>query len=313
MNKQELKNRQRYCGGTDIAGILGISQWKTPLEIWNDKVNGSDFKGNIHTEFGKQMEEPVAKWFKKKFEKQYNCKIKLEKPPALYHPKHEIFIAHLDRIMTVTSDKPIEIDGVVIEPNVPIIIEIKTAGQQEYKNWQEDKLPDDYYCQIQHYYNVTGLEHSFIVALVGKHLQWKYIPRNQEFINGYTPQIVEWWNTFVIPQIPPDASGTDGDKKLIGRWYDKVFMERCIDIENEDMAMYKDLKNQYKTMKETTDTLDKQIKTFEQNILLKMGNSQFAKINQKYIAERKEIMRNAFSVPEGKYIKFNLKEIKGEN
>ena len=31
-------DRQKYIGGSDIAGILGISPWKTPLDVYLDKV-----------------------------------------------------------------------------------------------------------------------------------------------------------------------------------------------------------------------------------------------------------------------------------
>lgn len=33
-----LKNRQTGIGGSDVAAILGLSKWKTPLDVYNDKI-----------------------------------------------------------------------------------------------------------------------------------------------------------------------------------------------------------------------------------------------------------------------------------
>lgn len=32
--------RQSYLGGSDIAGILGVSPWRTPLDVFLDKTEG---------------------------------------------------------------------------------------------------------------------------------------------------------------------------------------------------------------------------------------------------------------------------------
>lgn len=33
-----LKLRRRGIGGSDVAAIIGISKWRTPLDIYNDKT-----------------------------------------------------------------------------------------------------------------------------------------------------------------------------------------------------------------------------------------------------------------------------------
>lgn len=33
-----LKTRQTGIGGSDVAAILGLSKWKTPLDVYNDKI-----------------------------------------------------------------------------------------------------------------------------------------------------------------------------------------------------------------------------------------------------------------------------------
>lgn len=38
MNNVGSMDRTKYLGGSDVAGILGISPWRTPLEVYLDKV-----------------------------------------------------------------------------------------------------------------------------------------------------------------------------------------------------------------------------------------------------------------------------------
>ncbi|HCN3423990.1 YqaJ viral recombinase family protein, partial [Escherichia coli] len=38
MRNAGIMDRTKYIGGSDVAGILGISPWRTPLEVYLDKV-----------------------------------------------------------------------------------------------------------------------------------------------------------------------------------------------------------------------------------------------------------------------------------
>lgn len=40
LSKEEwLKWRKRGIGGSDVASLLGISKWKSEIELWLDKTN----------------------------------------------------------------------------------------------------------------------------------------------------------------------------------------------------------------------------------------------------------------------------------
>lgn len=39
-----LKLRRRGIGGSDVAAILGLSKWRTPLEVWQDKTATARFR-----------------------------------------------------------------------------------------------------------------------------------------------------------------------------------------------------------------------------------------------------------------------------
>ena len=40
LNEKQFKNRALGIGGTDCAAILGLSPYSTPLEVYQEKVEG---------------------------------------------------------------------------------------------------------------------------------------------------------------------------------------------------------------------------------------------------------------------------------
>lgn len=39
-----LESRRTGIGGSDVAAVLGLNPWKTPLDVWNDKLGISEDK-----------------------------------------------------------------------------------------------------------------------------------------------------------------------------------------------------------------------------------------------------------------------------
>ena len=144
-----LESRRKGIGGSDVAAILGVNPYKSSFGVYVDKVEGSTFEGNVHTEFGNWMEPHIRAEFPRRFKRFEGVDIEVyEYPYVLQHPAIEFFIAN--------------IDGIVEHPEHGTgIIEIKTAGEMQWKQWQEDEIPDAYYCQVQHYLNVTGLAYAY--------------------------------------------------------------------------------------------------------------------------------------------------------
>ena len=56
-----LKTRQTGIGGSDVAAILGISKWTTPLDVYNEKVADTPTeKDSDSMEWGRRL-EPVIR------------------------------------------------------------------------------------------------------------------------------------------------------------------------------------------------------------------------------------------------------------
>ncbi len=59
---QLIFSRPHGLGGTDIAAVLGLSPFKTPLQLWAEKVGHSSFeqKDALHLRYGQHLEPFVA-------------------------------------------------------------------------------------------------------------------------------------------------------------------------------------------------------------------------------------------------------------
>lgn len=59
-----LEGRRTGIGGSDVAAVLGLNPWKTPLDVWNDKLGLSEDKGMTEPAYwGTVLEDTVAKEF----------------------------------------------------------------------------------------------------------------------------------------------------------------------------------------------------------------------------------------------------------
>ena len=61
INQDFSVDRTKYIGGSDIGAILGLSKFKTPLEVWMEKT-GKESKrlDSLPLRFGSFAEEFVA-------------------------------------------------------------------------------------------------------------------------------------------------------------------------------------------------------------------------------------------------------------
>lgn len=60
--QQWLEGRRRGIGGSDVAAVLQLSPWRTPLDVWNDKLGLSpEHEMTSSLYWGTTLEQVVAK------------------------------------------------------------------------------------------------------------------------------------------------------------------------------------------------------------------------------------------------------------
>ena len=63
-----VEERRKYIGGSDIAVVMGMSRWKTPLKLWLEKTGQAepdDLSQVEAVQLGTELEEFVAQKFAK--------------------------------------------------------------------------------------------------------------------------------------------------------------------------------------------------------------------------------------------------------
>ena len=185
-----LKARRKGVGGSDVAGILGLSKWETPYSIYLAKVEG--IRGEVPEElcyWGHALESPVAD----RFSQETGLKLK-KVEETLVSKEHDFIIAHIDRD--------------VVGENAGL--EIKTASEYVRDEWNEN-IPAAYLLQCMHYIYVTGATHWYLAVLIGGNsFQFHRIERDEELIEMMVKKVVCFWENYVLAKEPPPIGVNDG-------------------------------------------------------------------------------------------------------
>lgn len=141
-----LEERKKGIGGSDAATILGLNPYKTTIELWEEKTGrkeAPDISDKPYVKYGTMMEPILRESFKIKHPE---FEVLHEENTIMKHQVYPFLFASLDGILVnkETGEKG--------------ILEIKTSEvlrSMQKEKWK-DKIPDNYYCQVLHYLNVTG-------------------------------------------------------------------------------------------------------------------------------------------------------------
>ena len=154
-----LKNRAKYLGGSDAACILGLNPYKSNLELYREKiglVEAPDLSGNEAVEYGTKAEEHIRALFALDHQ-EYT--VEYVENNSWHNSKYPFAAASLDGTLTDESDRK----G---------ILEIKTAiiSNKAHAELWNNRIPDNYYCQLLHYFMVT----EFDFAVLRARLRYEY-------------------------------------------------------------------------------------------------------------------------------------------
>lgn len=147
LTKSQLEARSRSIGGSDVAAIMGLSPWKTTVELWHEKRSGNrdGIKQNQAMRMGHLLEPVVAQMFKEEHP-EYRV-MEVPEGSTLRHPEHPWMVAHPDRTL-------------LDEKGNRGILEIKTSRNRF------DYVPEHYELQVRHYMAVMDADYAYLAVLV---------------------------------------------------------------------------------------------------------------------------------------------------
>jgi len=190
-----MEDRTKYLGGSDCAGVLGLSRWTTPLKIWAEKtgqIKPKDISDKICVKLGNRLEDIVAEMFCEKTGKKVR-----RVNETIFHSKYNFLGANIDRRLVGENT----------------ILECKTCSAWKAKEWEGEEIPQEYILQVLHYLAVTGARTAYIAVLIGNQdFVYKEVQRDEKIISDIIKKEVSFWNNFVLKnEMPMQITKNDAD------------------------------------------------------------------------------------------------------
>lgn len=120
-------NRSKGIGGSEIAVVMGLSPYKSRVELWQEKtglIKPKDISMMPHVRRGIEAEPVARELIEKRFRVKYTT-------PQLVHPRW--------------PEIRVSLDGLCQHH----VLEIKTMGEKKHLDVQKKIVPDYYQVQVQ--------------------------------------------------------------------------------------------------------------------------------------------------------------------
>lgn len=257
--EQWLRLRRRGIGGSDAGAVIGVSPYRSILELWMDKT------GQLALE---ETESEAAYWGKtlepvirEEFAKRSGLPVQ-PVPFLLQHDKNTFMLANLD--------------GMVDDPAYGrCVFEAKTSSAYKAEEW-ENGIPESYYAQLQHYLAITGWKGAYIAALIGGNdFIYRFIPRDETCIQMLIQKEAVFWNYVQERKMPP-ADGSKATAEFLKREYRSAAEKSTMILPAETQSWL----DQYLQASAEVKAAETRKKEAENNIKLLMGNRELAYIGK---------------------------------
>jgi putative phage-type endonuclease len=261
-------------GGTDIGAILGLSPYKTPLELWSELVSSDPQKSRdlLHLRYGQHNESFVAREYERATQL-----FTVEHNPTLFHKTHGYMFGHIDRFVLDTPDTPAVVDGFVTANR---LLECKTSSAFSKGDWGEagtDQVPPLYLVQCAWYLAITECEAADLAVLIGNNDFRIYtIARDLELEGLILSHAQAFWHEHVLAQKPPQPVNVQ-DVLLL---FPKEAPESTVEASQELLDQIK----QYQSSCRKAQDLSEECEKLKTEILNYMGYAEKLTHNGKTIA-----------------------------
>lgn len=264
INQDFSPDRTKYIGGSDIGAILGLSRFRSPLEVWMEKT-GKEVKrlDSLPLRFGSFAEEFVASEYIRStgFDLIHDESIHI-------HPEQSFMSAHIDRFVRESGS------------TISRILECKTANPFASSEWGEvgsDEVLMSYLCQCIWYMAITNLDRVDLAVLFGNSDFRIYeIARDKELERMVIQKATTFWQEYVLIDIPPPAISEQDCHNLFG----KGDPGKSIKAKAETLELTKQLQ----LLNREIEVREEEISSIKQNIMNQMQEAETLTYQGKVLA-----------------------------
>lgn len=188
-------NDRHHIGGGNVAGILGVSPYKSPLDEYLTIIGDAEAPTRERLDFFKRRKsfEPVA--------------------AEAFTERTGLAIVGANRRVT-DAEHPFIKAEIDLETEDDCNVEVKTAHPFAAREWGpegDDACPVFVTAQAMHGLAVTGRDLCYVLAMIGfDDVRLYRIHRDDETIRAMCAREVAFWNDHVLARVPPQPV-TDSD------------------------------------------------------------------------------------------------------
>lgn len=168
-----IEERRRSLGASEVAAVMGLSKWSTPLSVYKAKHGAASDIDPLIAWLGHRDEPTIAEWIEKfsglKLDLRMGCMARRDDFPMLH--------ATFDRLTA---------DGIPVQ--------LKTAHEFMSHKWDEG-IPTEYRVQVQAEMFVADAPRALVVVRIGaRDFRAIWEPRDDTFIRDHMlPAVADFW------------------------------------------------------------------------------------------------------------------------
>ncbi len=265
-----LAYRRQGIGGSDAAAVLGISPFRTGVDLYYDKLGQpveDDEQNWVAKEVGTLLEDLVARIFTKKTGLEV-CPM----PVMFQHPDHPWKLADVDRLVKLPDGNT-------------AVLECKTTNYNARDKWEYDGkpiVPQYYEAQGRHYMAVMNLSRVYFCCLYGNS-EDDVIIRSIDRDLKYEAELIAleeyFWVNHVKAKIPPPYIENDGAlileslRRCLGPSYKDMPSTAFTEAQSENVRRYVELRDQKGALNADVKKLDKEMERLKAQIVADMAGS----------------------------------------
>ncbi len=201
-SQQFLQTRKTGIGGSDIAAILGVSKFKTALDVFLSKTTDQPEEENELFYWGHALENPIID----RFVKETGFSVLRHPETQRLSESQPYILANADALILGEDGKP---QG---------ILEIKTSSAYKTKEWSVDDgeaIPLEYSAQVQWYMGIFDVDFAYLAVLIGGNQYRHYrIERDKELFEMMRDRAIAFWQNHVLTNTPPVPQNAEDVLKL---------------------------------------------------------------------------------------------------
>lgn len=198
LTEAQHETRAKGIGASEVAALVGLDPYRSPIDVWRKKVEGERSPDTIHTQRGRFLERAILDWYSAETGR------KLTPGRTMAHAEHPLVLATPDAL---APDR---------------VVEAKAPSWRTAREWDDGAVPERYVTQVTQQCFVARGNLADVVAYVDERLSIVTIEYDAELAASLVDAIEAFWRKYVMTRTPPPPDGSESYAEWIKERFAKT-------------------------------------------------------------------------------------------